>query len=802
MAGLFSRLTRKIQTPPNEPVPEEAHPQTDQDPHGENVTTLEGFIAGADAPATGDDASTPHSKKDEWSDPPAVDLAAAETIVEDGRTPLSDEQALALLGVRLSRGVAFMGDRDDIPLVVHKHRDHGAWAWIDKTLITAASAPAPAAGGGALHVALGPLLGGVDAAEVNPLKPVGRRAHPSVPGALAHAAAHLKHTRLDEAVLGGMDWEVRAAATMLEEIRCEAAQVRERPWDAVYLRASARLWTVPEGDDQRWRTAYLALMTLGRRAAGVLLPEDTDPVLPVVSAVFSVHERRRLTGVWVKALRLEDGDTQGLVDLGARWVQIVGPRQRAGTFPDPCAARSWHMSVPPDDERGGDEGDAGSDSGGQDGAAGETGPDAADAGGGESSGAQGGGADGQQETGGAGDAGGSPDSSSSGGEDGSNDAQGPGDGEDAAGRGSGPAGETEGAGGSTSAAATGSLVSELGLDWDDPLTDALGRVARSAHEGARSDLEEQRRQERHREEVIRSATRPLDEGSAQAAQRRAEAEDVYARNREGLLVKPAAHSWRDPSSGDKKLCRDLEQALRRAKFRERGKTSSSFDRPPGRMVGRDMVQRMAQQSQGRLPTVRPWRRQIYASTPSPMIHALILADKSGSMEWVMGPTSVLTWAFSRVIHAVGGKATALTFGRDVRVLADSMTVLRRIPVYRSKDTQANLAAGLRAGDGRMNLSAARGVKIVFILSDGAYSQEGCKRARRELTRMIDAGVKIIWITLGIDEEIRKRSTVLTIFDWAPKGVQIVPISMESQVGTEVVRAMTRSLVRETYNATA
>ena len=194
----------------------------------------------------------------------------------DGRVdPVVVSGGLGVVGGRLARGVPFMSGRRDVPLFVHGEREWGAWCWLDRSLVVVerlgsvgglgghvealpsaaaavggaaaaeaatantaeaavantaagsatanAAAEAAAAGGGVggLHVCLGPLLVGVGG-DVNPLCPAGRRAHPTVPGGLAHVSAHLRHTRVDVGVLEGVSWPVVAAALLLEEVRCEA----------------------------------------------------------------------------------------------------------------------------------------------------------------------------------------------------------------------------------------------------------------------------------------------------------------------------------------------------------------------------------------------------------------------------------------------------------------------------------------------------------------------------------------------------------------------------------------------------
>ena len=295
----------------------------------------------------------------------------------DGRVdPVVVSGGLGVVGGRLARGVPFMSGRRDVPLFVHgeREREWGAWCWLDRSLVVVErlgsvgglgghvealpsvdtadadgdGGDAGAVGGGSgggLHVCLGPLLVGVGG-DVNPLCPAGRRAHPTVPGGLAHVSAHLRHTRVDVGVLEGVSWPVVAAALLLEEVRCEAVYLGDRPWDAPYLRASALLWSLPGGCDRRWGAAYVGVSVLGRVCSGVLRVGDVRGVREEVVGVLGAGRVGELEGVCAGVLGLVDGDTEGLVGLGERLVGVVGDVPGYAVFTDPCAARTHGLTAP------------------------------------------------------------------------------------------------------------------------------------------------------------------------------------------------------------------------------------------------------------------------------------------------------------------------------------------------------------------------------------------------------------------------------------------------------------------------
>ena len=539
---------------------------------------------------------------------------------------------LGVVGGRLARGVPFMSGRRDVPLFVHgeREREWGAWCWLDRSLVVverlgsvgglgghvealpsidaadAAGAGAVAGGGsgGGLHVCLGPLLVGVGG-DVNPLRPAGRRAHPTVPGGLAHVSAHLRHTRVDAGVLEGVSWPVVAAALLLEEVRCEAVYLGDRPWDAPYLRASALLWSLPDGCDRRWGAAYVGVSVLGRVCSGVLQAGDVRGVREEVVGVLGAGRVGELEGVCAGVLGLVDGDTEGLVGLGERLVGVVGDVPGYAVFTDPCAARTHGLTAPraPHDQDQNRDRERGEDQPAQ----------------GDRDRVKG------------------RDSSATGAGTG-------GDGDDA-----GSTGSAAGAGGGVGGVVGVGPV----LEWWDAMRVLMERVGSAASRGARQQLTQQAlenaRPRRH--EPIPYEEFPADPDYEVELNREVEekAPKLFRREERGLnRLLSLSYPWdREPGAGEVRMFHELEGALRRASFRERGKAKVAFDRPPGRMSGRDMVQRRAQIQMGQVPTARPWRRQVYAHTPSPTIHTLIITNAGREMGWVApspaSTTSPVTW---------------------------------------------------------------------------------------------------------------------------------------------------------------
>ena len=218
---------------------------------------------------------------------------------------------------------------------------------------------APGAGGGAPACfyparALIELDGthlGVDPATVTPAD-IGDRARYAVTwGALTHECGHAKHTT----------WQppkdappaVVAAAMLLEEPRMEAAQVRRRPDDRHWLRASAKgivaadlhLFANPATAPKMTKpdAARATALLLARADGGILTPAEVAPVRRVITDVLGTATMDTLRIIWRTALRTADDDADTMLELGRQWCEIVGtdpntpPGSGAAGTPDPTA---------------------------------------------------------------------------------------------------------------------------------------------------------------------------------------------------------------------------------------------------------------------------------------------------------------------------------------------------------------------------------------------------------------------------------------------------------------------------------
>lgn len=792
------------------------------------------------------------STDNDWSDPPVIDLS------EHGLP--DDEAGLVQVGTRLSRGVPFMSGRQDIPLILHKEDRKGAWCWLDRPLVTLSRlAPIDSADSRGeapnlperatkknhteghvedqiedlkargMHVCLPPLLQEADPWKVNPLNPEGRLAYPAVPGALAHASAHLRHTRIDTALLDAQAWPVIAAATMLEEIRCEAAYLTHRPWDAPYLSAAALLSSLPESTDPQWRAAHLALTILGRAPTGAFKAHKVETVRAMVNSALTPQQLDRLETIWTRALRLPDGDTRGLIALATTWARAIPTANEHLILTDPCAERTHYLTPPPPPLRQGGAGLEGQQSGALGGGEQLTGDweewiDFS---------ASEGGAQYNQHVGGmdlvtgisGGEMGGTspsvrerPDRSGipfssffpstrtfNRSEDyarkqfyleqqkqllkssferlrGTYD----------------PKSQTHVMKYDISGAHKIKSYKkqihlhgckptpnplDLRVEWDDPKAAPYKKTFDRGASGPKKYIDWNWRNYPLMEttpEECKNSEKALDL-AYQGIHR-----EVFRRDDEGNFAHSLAIDSRNPTPGEERMRHDLEAGLQRIVFQERDKTKTSFDRPPGRMSGRDMMQRQAQIHLGRAPIARPWQRQVRTRVPTPTISALILAATDPGMS---KPTAAIIWALSHAIHAAGGRSAAFTTG----IIPGPITLAEETPPQKVPEfpdwitMKGRVEVGIRIGVEHLNLNDSRGTKILFIINEETSESSHKWMTYKYMTQLIEQGVRIILLTFRppiiIGEYLIYPSPYL------PKEVTVINIDTQKDVAKLLVDAI-------------
>ena len=225
---------------------------------------------------------------------------------------------------------------------------------------------------------------GIDPATADPNDPRDRARYPEAWGLLTHEAAHARHSTwtppastpptgtaptgtapASTSPASTPPAAVMEAAMLLEETRIEAAQIRRRPDDRHWLRASATgliladtIGAHPEDPDRipppltAWAAGRAAALILARVDAGILTATETTAVTDAVGEAIGADTLTALRGLWTAALDVGDDDRATMVDLARRWCHELG------TDPDAPPESTTTGSGDGDEDRDGDGGSA------------------------------------------------------------------------------------------------------------------------------------------------------------------------------------------------------------------------------------------------------------------------------------------------------------------------------------------------------------------------------------------------------------------------------------------------------------
>ncbi|WP_280490175.1 VWA domain-containing protein [Nocardia carnea] len=241
-------------------------------------------------------------------------------------TPAPTVDGWDALSAALTEEAPPIADRDDLvvtiaPGAAHGHpavfMPHKAAIELDGTLLT------------------------IDPATARPDRTSDRTRYAATWGAFVHECAHAQHSRWEPPTLANP--AVVEAAMLLEESRIEAAQIRRRPDDRHWLRASATEIVIGDngGTDAAtaipptpYSAAHNAALILGRVDGGILEPAETAPVAQVIESILGTDTLDQLRAIWRQAHTVADDDTAAMMELGQRWLDIVGPDPHADPVPN------------------------------------------------------------------------------------------------------------------------------------------------------------------------------------------------------------------------------------------------------------------------------------------------------------------------------------------------------------------------------------------------------------------------------------------------------------------------------------
>ncbi|MEV5942790.1 hypothetical protein [Streptomyces sp. NPDC051994] len=162
--------------------------------------------------------------------------------------------------------------------------------------------------------------------SIDPSQPGDEDNYPVAWGAFTHEAAHAAHSRWTTPP-GPRGTALDAAAQLLEESRAEYAHLHRRPGDRRFLRSAAHALILADcttrSVSDRWQAATAAALILARRDAGILDPDETEPVQNTVTQILGPDLLNTLTAIWTAAHTTGDTDGQAMLNHAEAWCQAL-----------------------------------------------------------------------------------------------------------------------------------------------------------------------------------------------------------------------------------------------------------------------------------------------------------------------------------------------------------------------------------------------------------------------------------------------------------------------------------------------
>lgn len=242
------------------------------------------------------------------------------------KKPRPEGEFLRLSSEATNAYVPMIADRDDIVVFIAEGAGHGAPAAFVPDLAE-------------IEVDSKWFPQGVKPEHLSMLRYGWKQQVPAFAGLIIHeAAGHANHSlwMTDKLArrenLSSKERSYLNAATLLEESRVEHKALLERPQDHPWLQASATEIALKElskqfteDDADKITASRMAALIMARVDGGSI--DETPEVRKVrdlIVATVGNDIYREMRAIWLESHQAEDRDTQKMLELGRRWVELTG----------------------------------------------------------------------------------------------------------------------------------------------------------------------------------------------------------------------------------------------------------------------------------------------------------------------------------------------------------------------------------------------------------------------------------------------------------------------------------------------
>jgi hypothetical protein len=283
-------------------------------------------------------------------------------------------------------------------------------------------------------------------------------------------------------------------------------------------------------------------------------------------------------------------------------------------------------------------------------------------------------------------------------------------------------------------------------EMSDALKELIGKLAEAKDDielSSSLSLGDQQRDEEWKEEAEQRKSE-----AEQRNENRSIASEVFGQGTGEVAVSSTNSRLveeRTPTSAERSSAVIIARLLEQAKYRDRDVTVIGSNLPQGRLNTRNAIQNEAQKAQGLLPTADTWKRKVRKQTDEPTLTVGVMVDISGSMASAMQPMATTAWVMSEAVRRIQGKTAMIYYGQDVFPTLKKGQHLDRVKVFSANDPTEKFDKAFKALDGELNLLYGSGVRLLVVVSDGVYTDEETKKARRWVQECERNGVAILWL---------------------------------------------------------
>jgi hypothetical protein len=285
----------------------------------------------------------------------------------------------------------------------------------------------------------------------------------------------------------------------------------------------------------------------------------------------------------------------------------------------------------------------------------------------------------------------------------------------------------------------------MSSEFMDAVREALEEVAGIAEIGAIDDASDQQTKEDYRETADRARS-----ASEERKAHEAVANKVFGNGHSdsGSGSGSTLQERRKPTSDERIAAVKISQALEKAKYQDRIRIETASELPPGRLRTRSLVQGEAYRERGVRSTVEPFSRVQRKHVDDPNLTIGVMVDISGSMGDAMEPMASAAWILSEATRRVQGKTAMVYYGSGVFPTLRPGQHLTDVNVYNAPDGTEKFGEAFKAIDGSLNLLYGSGARLLVVVSDGEYTGDEKRNAKKWIDRCAKAGVGVLWIGAG------------------------------------------------------